>query len=69
MIIFPCFINLKKLTMKKIQKIQNQIWILNQKIKEQKSDNLYALKNKVKGLKEKLKIEVDLYNWENYLSQ
>ena len=55
--------------MKKIQKLQNQIWVLNQKIKEQKSDNLFALKNKVKTLKEKLRIEIDLYNWENYLSK
>lgn len=55
--------------MKKIQKLQNQIWVLNQKIKEQKSDNLHALKNKVKTLKEKLRIEIDLYNWENYLSK
>ncbi|MGI9137646.1 MAG: hypothetical protein ACR2IM_01265 [Sediminibacterium sp.] len=55
--------------MKNIKKLQNQIKILNTKIQLGKVKNAYAVMGKVKKLKEQLQVEIDLYNWENYLSQ
>lgn len=55
--------------MKNIKKIQSQIKALNTKIQLGKVKNVYAVMEKIKKLKTKLQIEIDLYNWENYLSQ
>jgi hypothetical protein len=55
--------------MKNIKKLQNQIKILNIKIQLGNAKNVYALMGKVKKLKEQLQVEIDLFNWENYLSQ
>lgn len=54
--------------MQKINKITAQIKALNNRIKEGKVKNVYAVQNKIKTLKNRLKIEIDLFNWENYLS-
>jgi peptidoglycan hydrolase CwlO-like protein len=54
--------------MQKINKITAQIKALNKRITEGKVKNVYAVQNKIKTLKNRLKIEIDLYNWENYLS-
>ena len=54
--------------MQKINKITMQIKALNKRITEGKVKNVYAVQNKIKTLKNRLKIEIDLYNWENYLS-
>jgi len=54
--------------MKKINQLKSQIKALNTRIKTGKVKNLYAVQNKVKTLKMTLQIEIDNYNWENYLS-
>ena len=54
--------------MQKINKITAQIRALNKRITGGKVKNVYAVQNKIKTLKNRLKIEIDLYNWENYLS-
>ena len=54
--------------MQKINKLKAQIKALNTRIKEGKVKNVYAVKNKIKALKMTLQIELDNYNWENYLS-
>lgn len=54
--------------MQTINKLKAQIKALNTLIKEGKVKNVYAVQNKIKTLKNRLKIEIDLYNWENYLS-
>jgi hypothetical protein len=54
--------------MEKVNKITMQIKVLNKRIAEGKVKNVYAVQNKIKTLKNRLKIEIDLYNWENYLS-
>ena len=54
--------------MQKINKITAQIRALNKRIEDGKAKNVYAVQNKIKTLKNRLKIEIDLYNWENYLS-
>jgi hypothetical protein len=54
--------------MQNINKITMQIKALNKRIEEGKVKNVYAVQNKIKTLKNRLKIEIDLYNWENYLS-
>lgn len=54
--------------MKEINKLKNQIKAINGRIKEGKAKNIYSAQNKVKALKMRLKIELDNYNWENYLS-
>jgi hypothetical protein len=54
--------------MQKINKITAQIRALNKRIEDGKTKNVYAVQNKIKTLKNRLKIEIDLYNWENYLS-
>jgi hypothetical protein len=51
-----------------INKIQAQIKALNKQIATGKVKNLFAVKNKIKALKIRYKIEMDNYNWENYLS-
>lgn len=55
--------------MQKINKLKAQIKALNKRIEDGKVKNIYAVQNKVKTLKNSLKIELELYNWENYLSQ
>jgi hypothetical protein len=55
--------------MQKINKLKAQIKALNSRIEQGKVKNVYAVQNKIKTLKNSLKIEIDLYNWENYLSQ
>jgi hypothetical protein len=56
------------LKMKKINKLKAQIKALNRQIEEGKVKNIYPVQNKIKSLKIALKIELDNYNWENYLS-
>lgn len=51
-----------------INKIKAQIKALNKQIKDGKVKNLYPVQNKIKALKMRYKIEMDNYNWENYLS-
>jgi hypothetical protein len=55
--------------MQKINKLKAQIKALNNKIQDGKVKNIYAVQCKIKNLKNSLKIEMELYNWENYLSQ
>ena len=55
--------------MKNIKKIQSQIRVLNTKIQLGKVKNVYAVMEKIKKLKTQLQVEIDLYNWENYLSK
>ena len=54
--------------MQTINKLTAQIRALNKRIAEGKVKNVYAVQNKIITLKNRLKIEIDLYNWENYLS-
>lgn len=54
--------------MSKINKLKAQILALNTRIKTGKVKNVYSIQNKIKQLKNDLKIEIDNYNWENYLS-
>ena len=54
--------------MEKVNKITMQIKALNKRIAEGKVKNVYAVKNKIKSLKNRLEIEMDLFNYENYLS-
>jgi hypothetical protein len=54
--------------MKKINKLKAQIKALNTRIKAGNVKNVYAVQNKIKTLKMNLQIEIDNYNWENYLS-
>ena len=54
--------------MQKVNKTTMQIKALNKRIAEGNVKNVYAVQNKIKTLKNRLKIEIDLYNWENYLS-
>ena len=51
-----------------INKTKSQIKVLNSRLLEGKVKNKYAVKNKIKGLKEALKIEMENHYWENYLS-
>jgi hypothetical protein len=55
--------------MLKINKLKAQIIALNTRIKTGKVKNVYSIQNKIKQLKNSLKIELDNYNWENYLSK
>ena len=55
--------------MKNIKKIQSQIRVLNTKIQLGKVKNVYAVMGKVAKLKQQLQVEIDLFNWENYLSR
>ena len=54
--------------MQKINKLTAQIKALNTRIKTGNVKNVYAVQNKIKTLKIALKIELDLYHYENYLS-
>ena len=54
--------------MQTINKLTAQIRALNKRIADGKVKNVYAVQNKIITLKNRLKIEIDLYNWENYLS-
>jgi hypothetical protein len=54
--------------MKKIFKLKAQIKILNKKLDDNDTKNVYAIKNKIKELKKQLQIEMDNHYWENYLS-
>jgi len=54
--------------MQSINKIKSQIKALNNRLKEGKVKNPYPLLNKIEGLKETLKIEMENHYWENYLS-
>jgi hypothetical protein len=54
--------------MQKINKLKAQINALNNRIKAGNIKNVYAVQNKIKSLKMALQIELDNYNWENYLS-
>jgi hypothetical protein len=54
--------------MQTINKLKAQIKALNTLIKEGRVKNVYAVQNKIKSLKNRLKIEMDLFNYENYLS-
>ena len=54
--------------MQKINKLKAQIKALNSRIKAGNVKNVYAVQNKIKALKMTLQIELDNYNWENYLS-
>lgn len=51
-----------------INKIKCQIKALNNRLKEGKVKNPYAVLNKIEGLKNSLKIEMENHYWENYLS-
>lgn len=55
--------------MGKINKLKAQIKALNTKIKNGNVKNIHAVQGKIKSLKNILQIEMDNYNWENYLSQ
>lgn len=51
-----------------INKTKSQIKALNTRLKEGKVKNPYPVINKINGLKESLKIEMENHYWENYLS-
>lgn len=55
--------------MQKINKLKAQIKALNSRIEQGKVKNIYPVQNKIKSLKMALKIELDKYNWETYLSK
>jgi predicted transcriptional regulator len=54
--------------MEQIKKLENQIKALNKRLQEGKVKNVYSIQNKIKSLKNKLKIEIDNHHWETYLS-
>jgi hypothetical protein len=60
--------------MQKINEIKAQIKALNSLLchlstqKDINTETIYKLCNKIKSLKNRLKIEMDLFNYENYLS-
>ena len=54
--------------MQTINKLKAQIKALNSQIKEGKAKNVYPIQNKIKSLKNRLEIEINLFNYENYLS-
>jgi hypothetical protein len=55
--------------MQTILKLNAQIRALNKKIETNNTQNVYAIKQKIKNLKAKLKVESENYEWENYLSK
>lgn len=55
--------------MQTILKLNAQIRALNKKIETNSTQNVYAIKQKIKNLKAKLKVESENYEWENYLSK
>lgn len=60
--------------MQKINEIKAQIKALNSLLchlstqKDINTETIYKLCNKIKSLKNRLEIEMDLFNYENYLS-
>ena len=58
----------KTKTMEQIKKLENQIKALNKRLQEGKVKNVYSMQNKIKSLKNRLKIEIDNHHWETYLS-
>ena len=54
--------------MEQIKKLKNQIKALNKRLQEGKVKNVYSMQNKIKSLKNRLKIEIDNHHWETYLS-
>ena len=59
----------KQLTpIQSMNKIKSQIKALNKRLKEGKVKNPYPVINKINGLKQSLKIEMENHYWENYLS-
>ena len=54
--------------MEEIKKLESQIKALNNRIKEGKVKNVYSIQNKIKSLKNRLKIEIDNHHWETYLN-
>lgn len=54
--------------MEQIKKLENQIKALNKRLQEGKVKNVYSMQNKIKSLKNRLKIEIDNHHWETYLS-
>ena len=51
-----------------INKIKSQIKALNNRLKDGKVKNVYAIQNKIANLKIDLKTEMENHYWENYLS-
>ena len=51
-----------------INKIKSQIKALNNRLKDGKVKNVYAVQNKIANLKIDLKTEMENHYWENYLS-
>ena len=58
----------KTKTMEQIKKLESQIKALNKRLQEGKVKNVYSIQNKIKSLKNRLKIEIDNHHWETYLS-
>jgi len=54
--------------MQKINKLKTQIKALNRRLIDGKVKNEYPVRNKIENLKNDLKMEMDNYYWENYLS-
>jgi hypothetical protein len=54
--------------MQNYQKIQNQIKALNKRLGEGKVKNVFPLQNKIKSLKNALKIENERQTWSNLLN-
>jgi hypothetical protein len=50
------------------QKIQNQIKALNKQLEEGKVKNVFPVQNKIKSLKNALKIENERQTWANLLN-
>lgn len=50
------------------QKVQSQIKALNKRIEEGKVKNVFPVKNKIKSLKNALKIEKERQSWANLLN-
>ena len=62
------FQKIKTKTMEQIKKLESQIKALNKRLQEGKVKNVYSIQNKIKSLKNRLKIEIDNHHWETYLS-
>jgi len=50
------------------QKIQSQIKALNKRIEKGKVKNIFSVQNKIKSLKNTLKIENERQSWANLLN-
>lgn len=62
------FQKIKTKTMEQIKKLESQIKALNKRLQEGKVKNVYSIQNKIKSLKNRLKIEIDNHHWGTYLS-